>query len=89
MAGPLCGPQRPKRARSEGQNGLDPGDLTTIALLEHCGKRQRQEALQAGAFFFCSKPELLVTQLRREAESRLASAPLSRSAAISRYRWDR
>jgi hypothetical protein len=65
------------------------GDLTTIALLEHCGKRQRQEALEAGASFFCSKPELLVTQLRREAESRLACAPLSRPAQISRYRWDR
>jgi DNA-binding NarL/FixJ family response regulator len=65
------------------------GGLTTVALLEHCGKPQRQEALQAGASFFCSKPELLVTQLRREAQSRLACVPLSRPAQISQYRWDR
>jgi DNA-binding NarL/FixJ family response regulator len=62
------------------------GDSTTIALLEHCDDRHRQEALEAGASFLCSKPDLLVAQLRREAEPRLDRAPLSRSAQISRYR---
>jgi hypothetical protein len=65
------------------------GDSTTVALLEHCGARQKQEALEAVASFVCSKPELLVAQLRREAGFRLACAPSSRPAQISRYRWDR
>ena len=43
-----------------------------IALLERCDDRQRQEALEAGASYICSKPDLLVAQLRREAAERLA-----------------
>jgi DNA-binding NarL/FixJ family response regulator len=47
-------------------------DTTVIALLERCDDRQRQEALEAGASHICSKPDLLVAQLRREAAERLA-----------------
>ena len=65
------------------------GDTAVIALLEHCDDRQRQEALEAGASYIRSKHELLVAQLRREAESRLARAAPERHAERSRYRWDR
>jgi CheY-like chemotaxis protein len=65
------------------------GDTVIIALLERCGDRQRQEALAAGASYLCSKPELLVGQLRRETESRLARVAPERPARADRYRWDR
>jgi DNA-binding NarL/FixJ family response regulator len=42
-----------------------------IALLERCDDRAKQEALEAGASYICSKPDLLVAQLRREAAKRL------------------
>jgi DNA-binding response OmpR family regulator len=45
-------------------------DTIVIALLERCDDRQRQEALEAGASYICSKPDLLVAQLRREAAER-------------------
>ena len=47
-------------------------DTLVVALLERCDDRQRQEALEAGASYICSKPDLLVAQLRREAAERLA-----------------
>jgi DNA-binding NarL/FixJ family response regulator len=45
-------------------------DTVVIALLECCDDRARQEALEAGASSICSKPDLLVAQLRREAAER-------------------
>ena len=45
-------------------------DTNVIALLERCDDRQRQEVLEAGASHICSKPDLLVSQLRREAAER-------------------
>ena len=36
------------------------GDAPVIALLERCDDGQRQEALEGGASYICSKPELLV-----------------------------
>ena len=41
-----------------------------VALLELPDDRHRQEALEAGASAVCSKPELLVAQLRHELGSR-------------------
>ena len=60
------------------------GDTIVIALLEHCDDRQRQEALEAGASYICSKPDLLVAQLRREAASRLACDAPERPVHASR-----
>jgi DNA-binding NarL/FixJ family response regulator len=65
------------------------GDTVVIALLERCDDCRRQEALAAGASYLCSKPELLVGQLRHEADSRLARAASERPARADRYRWDR
>jgi DNA-binding NarL/FixJ family response regulator len=45
-----------------------------VAMLEDCDDRQKQEALQAGARYVCSKPELLITQLRYELAARLGCA---------------
>ena len=42
-----------------------------VAMLERCDERHRQEALEAGAFYVCSKPDLLVAQLRHELAARL------------------
>jgi DNA-binding NarL/FixJ family response regulator len=41
-----------------------------FALLEQPHERCRREALEAGADYVCSKPDLLVAQLRHEFESR-------------------
>ena len=41
-----------------------------VALLEQPDDRHRQEALEAGASAICSKPDLLVAQLRHEFGSR-------------------
>jgi hypothetical protein len=43
-------------------------------MLEDCDDRQKQEALEAGASYVCSKPELLITQLRYELAARLGCA---------------
>ena len=40
------------------------------AMLEDRDDRHRQEALEAGASYVCSKPELLVMQLRHELAAR-------------------
>jgi hypothetical protein len=45
-----------------------------VAMLEDCDDRHRQEALAAGASYVCSKPELLVAQLRYELTARLKGA---------------
>lgn len=45
-----------------------------VAMLEDCDDRHRQEALEAGASYVCSKPELLVAQLRYELAARLKGA---------------
>ena len=45
-----------------------------VAMLEHCDDRHRQEALEAGASYVCSKPKLLVAQLRYELAARLEDA---------------
>ena len=45
-----------------------------VAMLENCEDRHRQEALAAGAAYVCSKPELLVAQLRHELAARLEGA---------------
>lgn len=45
-----------------------------IAILEDCDDRHRQEALEAGACYVASKPELLVAQLRSELGARLEFA---------------
>lgn len=58
-------------------------DTTIIALLERCDDRQRQEALEAGASHICSKPDLLVAQLRREAAERLADDATPRPVHIA------
>jgi hypothetical protein len=42
-----------------------------MAMLEDCDDRRRHEALEAGASHVCSKPELLVAQLRYELAARL------------------
>lgn len=42
-----------------------------VAMLDNCEDRHRQEALAAGASYVCSKPELLVAQLRYELAARL------------------
>jgi DNA-binding response OmpR family regulator len=63
------------------------GSAVVIALLESCSDLERQEALEAGASYLCSKPELLVAQLRREAESRLAQAAPECPRHASEYRW--
>ena len=63
-------------------------DAPVIALLEHCDKGRRQEALEAGASYICSKPELLVAQLRREAQSRLVDTAPQRPPQAERYRWE-
>jgi DNA-binding NarL/FixJ family response regulator len=42
-----------------------------VAMLENCHDRHRQEALAAGASYVCSKPELLIAQLRHELAARL------------------
>ena len=60
------------------------GETIVIALLEHCDDRQRQEAFEAGASYICSKPDLLVAQLRREAASRLACYAPERPVLASR-----
>jgi DNA-binding NarL/FixJ family response regulator len=49
-----------------------------VALLEQPDHRHRQEALEAGASAVCSKPQLLVAQLRHELESR-------RSASVPKH----
>ena len=64
------------------------GDAVVIALLEHRDNGQRQEALEAGASYICSKPELLVSQLRHEAESRLARTAPEHAARASHYGWN-
>jgi len=47
-----------------------------VAMLEDCNQRHKQEALEAGANYVWSKPELLVAQLRYELAARLEdSAP--------------
>jgi DNA-binding response OmpR family regulator len=51
-----------------------------VAMLECCDERHRQEALEAGAFYVCSKPDLLVAELRHELAARLEDA------APERYR---
>ena len=45
-----------------------------VAMLENCEDRHRQEALAAGASYVCSKPELLITQLRHELAAGLKDA---------------
>jgi CheY-like chemotaxis protein len=45
-----------------------------VAMLENCEDRHRQEALAAGASYVCSKPELLIAQLRHELAARLEGA---------------
>ena len=45
-----------------------------VAMLEDCDHRHRQEALEAGASYVCSKPELLVAQLRYELAATLKGA---------------
>jgi len=60
------------------------GETIVIALLEHCDDQRRQEALEAGASYLCSKPDLLVAQLRREAASRLACDAPERPVQASR-----
>jgi hypothetical protein len=65
------------------------GEAVVVALLEHCNDRERQEALEAGASYLCSKPELVVAQLRREAELKLTGVASPGSAHACRYRWDR
>ena len=45
-----------------------------IAILEECDDRHRQEAVEAGASYVWSKPELLVGQLRYELGARLRFA---------------
>ena len=60
------------------------GKTVVIALLEHCDDRHWQEAVEAGASYIQSKHELLVAQLRREAEARLACAPSTSRAGFSR-----
>jgi DNA-binding NarL/FixJ family response regulator len=45
-----------------------------VAMLDDCDHRHRQEALAAGASYVCSKPELLVAQLRYELAARLKGA---------------
>jgi CheY-like chemotaxis protein len=45
-----------------------------VAMLEHCDDRHREEALEAGASHVCSKPKLLVAQLRYELAARLEDA---------------
>ena len=45
-----------------------------VAMLEDCDDRHRQEALETGASYVCSKPELLVAQLRYELAARLKGA---------------
>ena len=51
-----------------------------FALLEQPDHRHRQEALEAGADYVCSKPDLLVAQLRYEFKSRGSSDSLTISA---------
>jgi hypothetical protein len=51
------------------------GHGIVIAMLEDWDKRHRQEALEAGASYVCSKAELLVAQLRYELAARLEGAP--------------
>jgi CheY-like chemotaxis protein len=48
--------------------------LVVVAMLEDCDDRQKQEALEAGASYVWSKPELLITQLRHELAARLGCA---------------
>jgi hypothetical protein len=43
-------------------------------MLEDCDDRHRHDALAAGASYVCSKPELLVMQLRHELAARLQGA---------------
>jgi CheY-like chemotaxis protein len=50
------------------------GHGIVVAMLEYCDDRHRQEALEAGASHVCSKPELLVAQLRYELAARLEGA---------------
>jgi hypothetical protein len=50
------------------------GHGIVVAMLEDWDERQRQEALEAGASHFCSKPEFLVAQLRHELAARLEGA---------------
>jgi hypothetical protein len=45
-----------------------------VAMIENCHDGHRQEALAAGASYVCSKPELLITQLRHELAARLEGA---------------
>ena len=45
-----------------------------VAMLDNCEDRHRQEALAAGASYVCSKPELLVAQLRYELAATLKGA---------------
>jgi CheY-like chemotaxis protein len=47
---------------------------TVVAMLEQCDDRDRHEALEAGAIYVWSKPELLVAQLRYELAARLEDA---------------
>jgi DNA-binding NarL/FixJ family response regulator len=68
----LDGGTLPQTIRWFAQNAPD---AAIIALLERPDHRRRQEALEAGAGYVCSKPDLLVAQLRYELESRhLATA---------------
>jgi len=45
-----------------------------VALLEQLDDRHRQEALEAGASAVCSKPDLLVAQLRHDLGSRWSAS---------------
>ena len=53
-----------------------------VAMLEDCDDRQKQEALEAGASYVCSKPELLIRQLRYELAARLGYAAPERSRLL-------
>jgi DNA-binding NarL/FixJ family response regulator len=57
------------------------GHGIVVAMLEDCDERHRHEALEAGASHVCSKPELLVAQLRHELAARLEGA------LPEPYRW--
>jgi DNA-binding NarL/FixJ family response regulator len=67
----LDGRTLPQTIRWFARNG--PG-AAIVALLEQPDHRHRQEALEAGASAVCSKPELLVAQLRHELESRRSAS---------------
>ena len=67
----LDGRTLPETIRWFARNG--PG-AAIVALLEQPDHRHRQEALEAGASAICSKPDLLVAQLRHELGSRRSAS---------------